>query len=770
VWVIRKIKLGNWRSHASTELTFGKGTNIIIGIMGAGKSSVLEGICFGLFGTFPALQQKKLRLADVITNRPSEMPEASVEIEFDANGQVYTVMRTIARKRGGGGAELRMNGKLLESGPGRVNDYVEKLLKIDYDLFTRAIYSEQNRIDYFLTLSPGERKKKIDELLGIDRFETVRANVRTVINKFKTETTALRTAMAGADAGKLQSGLSSLEKEDKELKHKLSEGEKQAKTLASKQRAANSALELEEAKRRLWMSHEKNHAGFERSLSELRKEIAAAEKKGVEHHTKAEKELEKLRSGIAVMEERTVEIEGRKNKVSTDLGSIKAKFDNLMELAKKNEALQKELAALTGNGHSDSLRSHQSKSKQALDTLRKKLADADAALSSLESAERELEKAGAKCPVCEEPLGDVKKRELIAKRKGEVEKAKQLASGLKSDVSSNSKALEEIERKLSRAVELQAGISRLDESELKRLKSEAEKLNSSLTKLSDEAGQFRKQRTELENSLRLLEQKVRQAEDLLEKRARLIVLEQGHKDVVKELSKLAYKESEFQKAHADLRKYEGETKALDANLGNWQVQSEKLATQLSDLRTRLSEMEKQTRKMEGWERTVQDLEILGNAVVDVQAALRSDLIDSINSAMNAVWNTLYPYGDYSQLKFSASEAGYELELGDGERWVLVDGVASGGERACASLALRIAFARILASNLNWLILDEPTHNLDTQAVKALALALRDSIPSIVDQVFVITHEEGLKEAASGRLYMLDRNKRKNEATSSELLT
>ena len=68
------------------------------------------------------------------------------------------------------------------------------------------------------------------------------------------------------------------------------------------------------------------------------------------------------------------------------------------------------------------------------------------------------------------------------------------------------------------------------------------------------------------------------------------------------------------------------------------------------------------------------------------------------------------------------------------------------------------------------MLDEPTHNLDSEAIKALAIALRDDIPSIVEQVFVITHEENLKEAASGRLYLLDRNKRENEATSAELLT
>ena len=85
---------------------------------------------------------------------------------------------------------------------------------------------DRNRIDYFLTLSPGERKRKMDELLGIDRFETARSNVRTIINRFKTEASALKSTLSDGNFEKLKQEEKEVEKEQRETKQKLAEAEK----------------------------------------------------------------------------------------------------------------------------------------------------------------------------------------------------------------------------------------------------------------------------------------------------------------------------------------------------------------------------------------------------------------------------------------------------------------------------------------------------------------------------------------------------------------
>ena len=71
---------------------------------------------------------------------------------------------------------------------------------------------------------------------------------------------------------------------------------------------------------------------------------------------------------------------------------------------------------------------------------------------------------------------------------------------------------------------------------------------------------------------------------------------------------------------------------------------------------------------------------------------------------------------------------------------------------------------MLAPQLRWLVLDEPTHNLDAKAVEDLALVLRDRISEFVEQVFLITHDPALENAVSGYLYRLERNKEKSEET------
>ena len=66
----------------------------------------------------------------------------------------------------------------------------------------------------------------------------------------------------------------------------------------------------------------------------------------------------------------------------------------------------------------------------------------------------------------------------------------------------------------------------------------------------------------------------------------------------------------------------------------------------------------------------------------------------------------------------------------------------------ASLALRIAFAKILAPKLDLLILDEPTHNLDKNAIDKLTQVIEDRLSNLLNQTFIVTHEEKLAESAS----------------------
>jgi len=127
--------------------------------------------------------------------------------------------------------------------------------------------------------------------------------------------------------------------------------------------------------------------------------------------------------------------------------------------------------------------------------------------------------------------------------------------------------------------------------------------------------------------------------------------------------------------------------------------------------------------------------------------------------MNQIWSSLYPYEDFIGIGLNIEGGDYVLQLktrsGD---WIDADGIASGGERSLACLALRIAFSLVLAPNLKMIILDEPTANLDRRSITELATTLRERINEFVDQTFLITHERELENAVTGNAYRIERDK------------
>ncbi len=165
------------------------------------------------------------------------------------------------------------------------------------------------------------------------------------------------------------------------------------------------------------------------------------------------------------------------------------------------------------------------------------------------------------------------------------------------------------------------------------------------------------------------------------------------------------------------------------------------------------------------------MDIFKNALEATQIQLREETLLALNAGTEDLWPKIYPYKDYTSLKLAIEGSDYALQVKrrDGT-WVNVEGIASGGERSTACLALRIAFSLVLTQNISWLVLDEPTHNLDTQGVATLANALREHLPELVEQVFIITHEEEMETAVSGTLYRFERKKELDEPTNAILVT
>jgi exonuclease SbcC len=126
--MIRSITLNNWKTHKNTKIEFNKGTNLFIGQMGSGKSSIVDAICYALFGSFPSLQNRKIKLDEVIMFKPQKEKQAKIILEITIDENNYRIEREIISEKTNT-AKIYKNDKLL-SGPKQtdVNQAVSEIL------------------------------------------------------------------------------------------------------------------------------------------------------------------------------------------------------------------------------------------------------------------------------------------------------------------------------------------------------------------------------------------------------------------------------------------------------------------------------------------------------------------------------------------------------------------------------------------------------------------------------------------------------------------
>lgn len=683
--MIESVRLRNWKTHLDSSFEFGKGTNVLVGKMGSGKTSVMDAICFALFGTFPSLNARRLSLEEVIMGKPQAMDEAHVELAFSYAGKKYSVERRI-RKRGSSEAKIFCDGKPVAGPkPRDVNQAVEKAIEINYNLFSRAVYSEQNEIDNFLRLSPRERKAKFDELLDLERYERVRANAVTALNRLKA---------LGSDKARfleeVKAGLDKAQEKDlvKRLEKKKSEVEETERNAG--ERKGELAAKEEEVKKL---------EGLEKRFRELKEEIS--EKRA------ALNELEKT------LRETREESRGK------GLGQAEEEEKGLLEELKglekgleKGKDLEREL-------------------REKKNELGKRTALEQSRAEELGKHLEELKALGAECPLCRQKLEEKTREELLEETGRKMKQATAgMEKALKEEAENNS-ALESAERAIEERQEKRQAVN---ERALK-----ARNLVESLKRLEGKERDARALKEGLERLERNLGEVGFDEKTLLEKR-NLLVEE-------KAAISSALKEAESGKAL------------------------------MAELNARLEAIEKSKRQVEELGESVKAIgeasEKMGyfvNSLLSAQAELRETLIATINEEMDDIWKRIYPYRDLVSAKMHVEGGSYELRARERNgNWVRVEGILSGGERSAAAICIRVAFSLVLTRNLRWLILDEPTHNLDEAAVGTLGKMMKEYLPSMVEQVFVITHDNEMKKASSASLYLLEREKDEDAVTRPVLM-
>lgn len=776
--MITKIALKNWRSHQNSTLDFSSGTNALIGIMGSGKSSILGAICFGLFGTTPELQSRKLKLEELIMNKPALKDMAEVEVSFRIDGTDYSVKRIIEKKKGTTYSELRSNGKLVEApSTQRVNDLVEKILKVDYELFSKAIYSEQNALDYFLTIPKGQRMRKIDELLMLDKFEKARSNAISLVNKIFEKKYAMESMVGKVNFTELQqtvtnikSSLESVIDEKLQLENILKQISNNRSILENELKVLYKTKENFEVLKREEISLSSAVNEISSDIKKLEDSLKAKDKETIEKNVKSFSDvLVNLEGLLHEKQEEYQKLAEQYSKAKAEsevyrkesITRLKNELEEKLQLQRDAERLKKQIGADTDKAL-EKKREMVEKYVGKIEALRIKIEDLTELIDQLSSIK-------AKCPICEAKITEEKKIILIKQKKMQIRnlyeemehstKQKQISEDdLKemellikklNRIMDEIEDLEDIKSNLENAQHIYSVLEESSvklENELRAIKIELEKMDKTSSEARDE-----KQKSEfLLMQIRDYERKRNRIDELIKQRSEIT----GH---LQNLEKIIFGR-DLSSIETELRNLVGKEKEIATRLSSLDQLLSERETRLKDLEATLTQATKDRENVKKLEDMVIQLRIFEKALEQTQVQLRQEFVTLVNYSMNQLWQTLYPYQDFTGIRLNIDEGDYVLQLQSRNEWVNVEGIASGGERSIAALALRIAFSLVLAPNLRMIFLDEPTHNLDQNAVKVLSTVLRERINEFIDQTFLITHQSELEEAVTGMAYRLERDK------------
>ena len=150
-----------------TEINLCNNSNtLVVGENGAGKSTMLDALCFGLFGK-PFRDINKPQLLNSINNK-----DCVVEVEFSTNNKAYKIVRGIKPNI----FEIYCNGELLnqEAAVRDYQEYLEKfILKLNYKSFTQIVILGSASFTPFMQLRPADRREIIEDLLDIQIFSAM---------------------------------------------------------------------------------------------------------------------------------------------------------------------------------------------------------------------------------------------------------------------------------------------------------------------------------------------------------------------------------------------------------------------------------------------------------------------------------------------------------------------------------------------------------------------------------------------------------------------
>jgi exonuclease SbcC len=189
---LSRLHLVNFRQHADTLIEFDAGLTGVIGANGAGKTTILEGIAWALYGN-PAARSTR---ETIRFSRAPVRAQVRVDLDFELGGHRYRVERGLTA------ADLYLDGAaepIVTTVTG-VTEFLQRRLGMSRGEFFNTYFTGQKELNVMAAMKPAERAQFLSRVLGYEKLRTAQELARDKRKLLTAEIQGLRGAMRDAEA------------------------------------------------------------------------------------------------------------------------------------------------------------------------------------------------------------------------------------------------------------------------------------------------------------------------------------------------------------------------------------------------------------------------------------------------------------------------------------------------------------------------------------------------------------------------------------------
>jgi len=284
--LLKKITLNNIRSYERQEVEFREGSTLLSGDIGSGKTSILLGIEFALFGLQPGQRGASLLRNNTVSG--------GVKMELEVDGREIVIERTMKKGKtiSQDYCAITIDGHKEEMAVTEIKNRVLELLNYPKEfskkhnlLYKFTVYTPQEEMKQIILQDPETRINTLRHVFGIDKYKKIIENTTLLASKIREEKRVKEGVTLNLDQDKSSlvlkedqletcfSNLSSVEKElflKTEVKKKVQE----EKLEVEKKIEEKKKFEQEIEKTRIMISNKKESiSGNTRLIGKLNVEI-----------------------------------------------------------------------------------------------------------------------------------------------------------------------------------------------------------------------------------------------------------------------------------------------------------------------------------------------------------------------------------------------------------------------------------------------------------------------------------------------------------------